>query len=272
MVTLEHSPWRGRRALVTGVTGFLGGAVARELLVRGAEVIGLVHHRPDAELLAGLRLVHGRADNVFRLHSAMAVNEVTAVFHLAAHDPFGDDRGTAALLQAVKLYSRRVPVVAARPLPHLALARDEEPSEGRLSVVRFGEVFGPGDRKLFRAVPAAAYEVLRGEPVGPSDRPARDFVFVGDAARACLLAAEAAANSGPGDHAFRSGWLFTERQMADAVRAAAAGRAPEVPDSAPAANPLGWRPAQSLAEALKETLAWYRSHLGAGRAELRAAA
>lgn len=271
-MTSEHSPWRGRRALVTGVTDFLGGAVARELLAQGAEVVGLVQHRPDGELLAGLRLVHGRADNVFRLHSAMAVNEVTAVFHLAAHDPFGDDRGTSALLQAVKLYSRRVPVVAARPVPQLELASTEEPSEGRLSVVRFGEVFGPGDRRLFRAVPAAAREVLRGEPAALSDAPARDFVFVRDAARACLLAAEAAANYGPGDYSFRSGWLLTERQMADAVRAVVAGRAPAVPDSAPADNPLGWKPVQTLADALAETLAWYRAHLQSGVATLRAAA
>jgi nucleoside-diphosphate-sugar epimerase len=268
----ENFPWRGRRALVTGATGFLGGAVARELLAQGAEVVGLVQHRPDTELLAGLRLVHGRADNVFRLHSAMAVNEVTAVFHLAAHDPFGDDRGTSALLQAVNLYSRRVPVVAARPLPALALARTEEPGEGRMSVARFGEVFGPGDRKLFRAVPAAAREVLHGEPAALTEGLARDFAFVRDAARACLLAAEAAANSGPGDHHFRSGWLLTERQMADAVRAVAAGRTPDVPDSAPVDNPLGWKPEQTLAAALTEALAWYRTHLPPTAGTLRAAA
>ena len=271
-MTNEHSPWRGRRALVTGATGFLGGAVARELLARGAEVVGLVQHRPDGELLAGLRLVHGRADNVFRLHSAMAVNEVTAVLHLATHDPFGEDRGTSALLQAMRLYSRRVPVVVARPMPALAIARAEEPGEGRLSVVRFGELFGPGDRKLFRAVPAAAREVLHGEPAFLNDGPAKDFVFVRDAARACLLAAEAAANSCPGDHAFCSGWRFTERQMADAVHAVAVGRVPAVPDSAPVSNPLGWKPSQALAESLAETLAWYRTHLQPTSGTLRAVA
>jgi nucleoside-diphosphate-sugar epimerase len=141
-----------------------------------------------------------------------------------------------------------------------------------MSVVRFGQVFGPGDRKLFRVVPAAAREVLYGEPARLNDGHARDFVFVRDAARACLLAAEVAATSGPGDRTFRSGWLLTERQMADAVRAVAAGRPPEVPDSAPAGNPLGWEPAQPLAESLDETLAWYRTHLHATAGTLRAAA
>ncbi len=256
----EPSPWRGRRALVTGVTGFLGGAVARELLSQGAEVIGLVHHRPDGELLAGLRLVHGRADNVFRLHSAMAVNEVTAVFHLAEYNPFAHDRGTTALLQAVKLYSHRVPVVAARQIPALAIAQTGETCEERMSVVRFGEVFGPGDRAIFRAVPTAIRDVLRVESAANLEGPARDFVFVRDAARACMLAAEAAANNGPADHTFRSGWLLTDQQMVEAVRAVNAGRTPDLPNTAPVSGVLRWTPAQPLGEVLTETLAWYRSH------------
>jgi nucleoside-diphosphate-sugar epimerase len=173
----------------------------------------------------------------------MAVYEVTAVFHLAASDP-------SALLQAVNRYSRRVPVVTARPIPHLAIARTEDPHEERLSVVRFGEVFGPGNRKHFRE-----------ESAPPTDGPARDFVFIRDAAHACLLAAETAANIGPGNYAFRSGWLLTDRQMAAAIRDVSASRTVEVPDSAPLVNPLGWQPAQSLTEALSETLAWYRANL-----------
>jgi nucleoside-diphosphate-sugar epimerase len=52
--------------------------------------------------------------------------------------------------------------------------------------------------------------------------------------------------------------------MAAAVRAAHAGRPVEVPDSAHPTNPLGWEPQQPLAEALDETLAWYREFLRAG--------
>jgi nucleoside-diphosphate-sugar epimerase len=266
----QNSSWRGRRALVTGVTGFLGSAVARELLARGADVVGLVHQRPATGLFDSVQSEHvcfvrGRGDNVFRLHSAMAVHEVAAVFHFA-------DCDSSALMQAIHRYSARVPIVTARPIPHLAIARTEEPHEERLSVVRFGAVFGPGDWKLSRVVPATAREVLRGDLVTPTDGPARDFVFVRDAARACLLAAEPA-NAGPGEYTFRSGWQMTDRQMAAAVREAAASRAIEVPDSAPLSNPLGWEPSQSLTDALNETLVWYHTFFRTGNADsIRAAA
>ncbi len=268
----DTSPWRGRRVLVTGCTGFLGGAVARELFAVGAEVVGLVHERAGGDIFGPgqggrVHFVHGRADNVFRLHSAMAVHEVAAVFHLADPDP-------GAVLQAAKLYARRVPVVAARPLTQLALARTDESHDDGLSVARFGAVFGPGDRKLSRTVPATALGLLTGERFAlPPDGPATDFVFVRDAARACLRVAEDVAAHGPGDYPFQSGWRMSERQMAAAVREAFAERTPEVPETAPPANPLGWAPAATFGESVSETLAWYREFRRAGMGtSLRAAA
>ncbi len=276
----EHtSPWRGRRVLVTGCTGFLGSAVARELFAHGAEVVGLVHERPAPDTFGTdqggrVRFIHGRTDNVFRLHSAMAVHEVAAVFHLAAHDPFGEDRGTHAVLQAAKLYSRRVPIVTALPLQPLAIARSAEPRDDRLSVARFGEVFGPGDRKLFRVVPATALGLLTGDGTTvPLDSPPRDFVFIRDAARACLRVAEATVTGGSGNYPFRSGWLFTDRQMSAAVRDVYSARPVAIPDSAAPTNPLRWQPQQTLGESLDETVAWYREFLRVGcTAPLRAAA
>lgn len=250
------SPWAGRRVLVTGCTGFLGGAVARALFAAGAEVVGLIHERPATDLFAPgqggrVHFVRGRTDNVFRLHSAMAVHEVAAVFHLAATDPH-------AVLEAAKLYSRRVPVVTA------ALLQPAEPPAEGLSVARFGAVFGPGDRNLLRPVPAAALALHAGEPPARPDGPATDYVFVRDAARACLRVAEEAARRGPGDYAFRSGWQLTARRMADALRDAFDGLAPAVPEAAPPTNPFGWAAAVPFGEAVAETLDWYAAFLRAG--------
>ncbi len=270
--------WRGRRVLVTGYTGFLGGAVARELFARGADVVGLLNDRPAPNVFGPgqsghVHFVHGRADNVFRLHSAMAVHEVAAVFHLAAHDPFGDDRATPAVLHAAKLYGRRIPVVAARPIPQLGIARAATRDDG-LTVARFGELFGPGDRKLFRIVPATALALLAGDAPTPTpEGAARDFVFVTDAARACVRAAELTVSNGPDEHTFRSGWLMTDHQMAAAVRDVFAARPVALPDSAAPTNLNGWEPARPFAEAVSETLAWYREYLRAGCAvPVRAAA
>jgi nucleoside-diphosphate-sugar epimerase len=279
-MTGDKTFWCGRRVLVIGCDGMLGGAVARELLASGAEVVGLIHDTPavGAPTRDGrIHFVRGRPDNVFRLHSAMAVYEVAAVFHLPAPDAPAPERGTAAVLRAARLYARAVPVVTAQPSPRLEIARPpdgEAGREGGLSVARFGELFGPGDRSPARTVPAVALGLLGGGvPPHPADGPARDHVFVRDAARACLRTAEAAVADGPGRYQFRSGWLLTDRQMAAAVRAAYAGEPVAVPDSAAPANPFGWTPQQPLAEALEETLAWHRNcgHVG-GAVPLREAA
>ena len=120
---MEQHPelWRGRRVLVTGCTGFLGRTVTRELLARGAIVAGLVRERRRAvefsqEISEGrFHVVHGYVEDAIRLHTAMALHEVSAVFHLATADAQGNDRGTAAVRRAAILYHSKVPVIVAAP-------------------------------------------------------------------------------------------------------------------------------------------------------------
>lgn len=235
----DPSRWHGRKVFVTGCSGFLGGAVSRELLARGATVVGLVHERPAPD--PRITAVRGSADNVFRLHSALAVYEVAAVFHLASTH-------LDTLLQAANRYSRRVPIVTAKPISQLALAQSD--ADERVRAVRFGEVFGPGDRKLSRVVPAAAIGLLTGDTAAlPSDGPPREFAFVRDAADELLRSAESPA----GEYTF-GGVHASVRQMVEAVRG-----------SDRAAGPL--------ADALRETVAWYAEFLRAGSAvPIRAAA
>jgi nucleoside-diphosphate-sugar epimerase len=265
------SPWHGRRVLVTGCTGFLGRAVTRELLDRGANVVGLVRGRPGGSEFAReyatgqFRLVHGRTEDRGRLHSAMAVHEVSAVFHLA-----GTDAGP--LLDAAAVYHPRIPVVTARPAGQLRLVTsDDAPATTNpVGTARFGELFGGGDPKLTRVVPRTVLGLLNHEPTVPADTRTRDFVFVRDAARACLLLAEAVATRGEShDCTFRSGCERTDQTMARFVAAAYAGCAAAGDDAVPEGNPLGWRPALGTAAALAETVAWYREFVRARYAGTR---
>jgi len=253
------SRWRGRRVLVTGCTGLLGGWVVRGLLAAGAEVVGLVRDRAADAGLAHLpkdrfRPVYGRVEDAFRFYSALAVHEAAAVFHLAG-------AGDPTVLDAVRLYNPRVPVVTARPAAEPTAPTPRVP----LGIARFGELFGGGDRKTFRVVPAAVIGLVTGDRAATAgtDGP-RDFVYAADAARACLLLAETvAADPRPHllDYTFRSGWQLDDREMAAAVRAAFDGRGVPEPTGEPPANPLGWRPATTLSRALSETVAWYREFL-----------
>lgn len=252
-------PWRGRRVLVTGCTGFLGGAVVAELIGRGAEIVGLVRDREAGDLfarhgLAGrVHVAYGRADDVFRIHSALAVYEAGAVFHLVANEVPGQDRRIASVLEAVRRYDPRIPVVTARPCDAPPLPFSTVPP----GVARFGELFGPGDPEMGHTIPAAGVW----KPI-PAGQPARDFVHVRDAARACVMLAGALATGvqpDARDVTFRSGWMLTAHEMTAAVREVFDGREPEYRPSEPPANPLGWAPALKFAAAITDTIDWFRA-------------
>jgi nucleoside-diphosphate-sugar epimerase len=253
-----QSFWHGRRVLLTGCTGFLGGAVARELLTRGADVVGLVRgprSEPASDRAGVFRPIHGRVEDTFRLCSALAVHEIQAVFHLAAGGLLGLDHGAAAVVEAVRRFDPRVPVVTARPSDGFALARRNPPVP--LGVARFGGVFGPGDGESLGVVPSAIAGLLRNAIPQRTSGAARDFVFVRDAASACLMLAESLAPEPHlRDETFRTGWGLTDHEMAVAVRDVSENRTR--PPIDPPKNPCGWRPAMSFAGAVNETIAWYR--------------
>lgn len=82
--------WRDRNVFVTGGTGFLGSWLTQALIVRGANVIGLVRDQvADSRLFrAGLAdrmtVVYGALEDYATINRAIAEYEVSAVFHIAA--------------------------------------------------------------------------------------------------------------------------------------------------------------------------------------------
>jgi CDP-glucose 4,6-dehydratase len=112
--------WRGRRALVTGATGFVGSWLVRRLLDCGAEVTALVRAaqaespRVRDHGARGARVVVGRVEDLECVRSALAAGRVETVFHLAADNVnVGSEvsplslfetniRGTYSLLEACR--------------------------------------------------------------------------------------------------------------------------------------------------------------------------
>ena len=122
----ETSFWQDRPVLVTGCTGLLGSWLTRELLERGASVVGLIRDwTPESELFrngalpARLNIVRGDLRDQETLERALGEYEINTVFHLAAQTIVGianrnpvstfesNIRGTWSLLEAV----RRSPLV-----------------------------------------------------------------------------------------------------------------------------------------------------------------
>lgn len=95
------------RVLVTGASGFIGGAVCAELRARGHDVAALVR-RPGSEP-AGVRAVAGNLVDAAGLAAALAADRPDCVVHLAAETAATRDarridavnvEGTRALLDA----------------------------------------------------------------------------------------------------------------------------------------------------------------------------
>jgi CDP-glucose 4,6-dehydratase len=124
-VVMERSFWDDRNVFVTGCTGILGSWLTRELVQRGANVVGLVRDRVPGSLILNsqewnsVTAVHGPVEQIDLVERALNEYEIDTVFHLAAQTIVGtanraplstfesNIRGTWVLLEA----ARRSPTV-----------------------------------------------------------------------------------------------------------------------------------------------------------------
>jgi CDP-glucose 4,6-dehydratase len=88
--SLRSNGWRGRVVLVTGVGGFVGSGLAKELLERGAKVVGILRDSAGVRQLEalgirrGLDLAFGSITEASLLNRVVNEYEVDTIFHLAA--------------------------------------------------------------------------------------------------------------------------------------------------------------------------------------------
>ena len=121
--------WAGRRALVTGASGFVGSWLVKRLLARGADVVALIRDLDDqSELVrcgAARRVtaVRGRLEEYADVERAVNEGEVDTVFHLGAQALVGaalrsplptfeaNVRGTYHVLEACRVHGGLVRAV-----------------------------------------------------------------------------------------------------------------------------------------------------------------
>jgi dihydroflavonol-4-reductase len=139
------------RALVTGATGFIGGAVARALRGRGWEVTALVRSPDRARALADAGIVLAHGDITDQGSLAAAIPEHDAVFHLAAWYAIGvrDRRlmtainvgGTTNVLRAAENAGVRRVVHCSSVTALGGCAPDEVGNETKVHDGRFASVY-----------------------------------------------------------------------------------------------------------------------------------
>lgn len=149
----------------------------------------------------------------------------------------------------------------------------------RMVTVYSANAYGPGDstdRAHAHVIPSIIMKCLFDDElvVWGDGSPTRDFLFVSDVARALVLAAERL--EAPGFVNVGSGTEVSMRELVDTIVEAtgfegpvrydpsrSGGDARRVADPARAREILGFAPEVSLAQGLRETVAWYRETLGA---------
>jgi CDP-glucose 4,6-dehydratase len=118
--TTANGFWYGKRALVTGIGGFVGSQLAAALIDRGASVVGILRDSRGSRRLEMLGLtgrveiVHGSIVDAHTVERAFNEYEVEYCFHLAAQAIVGvanrspistfesNIRGTWAVLEAAR--------------------------------------------------------------------------------------------------------------------------------------------------------------------------
>ena len=203
------------------------------------------------------RVIVASSDKAYGAHETLPYTEATP---LQGRFPYDASKAAADLIAFSYFHTYGTPVV----------------------VTRCGNLFGGGDLNWNRLVPGTIRSALAGEPpVIRSDGTfVRDFFYVKDAVEAYLLLAEKIEAQTLAGQAFNFG---AERPMAVVemvdlilglmgrthLKPKILGEASrEIPrqylDCSRARKTLGWTPAHSMEDAMRETIAWYRAQSGGG--------
>jgi len=149
----------------------------------------------------------------------------------------------------------------------------------QVSIVRCANLFGGGDLNFSRTIPGCIKATLENDRfvIRSDGHFIRDFLYIKDAADAYLHLAQAVAGGAPNgayNFSLEVKWsvldcvdqvltLMNRKDLEPVILNQASSEIREQYQSCEKARTvLGWKPAYSATEALKETIAWYESHFG----------
>lgn len=148
-----------------------------------------------------------------------------------------------------------------------------------IAIARCGNIYGGGDLNWSRIIPGTVRSLIQGQqPYIRSDGTAvRDYIHVKDVVSAYIHLADHADRSGMAGEAFNfsdespltvmeiyravceqfDGWVepFIADEAADEIQ-------DQRLDSGKARRVLGWKPTLSLADGMRDTVAWYHEYFG----------
>lgn len=120
MTKNSHDYWFGKNVLITGINGFIGGNLAKQLVSRGANVYGVIRNAKHDTLLyfeklhEKITLIEGDLTDKDLFARIISEEQIQSVFHLAAQVEVGvglanpyltfetNIRGTYSILEAIR--------------------------------------------------------------------------------------------------------------------------------------------------------------------------
>lgn len=169
--------------LITGISGFVGPHLARQLLDRGHKVAGFIQRRAnhlkpkrltEMDIISSIELIEGDITDLTSFLSAIQKSEPDWIFHLAAQsyipesfrDPLGTFRinclGTSNILEAVRLKALKSKIIFAGSSEEYGLQfKDQHHFEAMKQ--KYGTVEPPP--KIFPELPISEEGFLR--PMSP---------------------------------------------------------------------------------------------------------
>lgn len=221
--------WQHRVVLVTGASGFVGSYLVNELISKQAKVIALSKTRSKSFSKAINK--KGSVDNFKRLNDIIKRYKVNTIFHLAAQPivEIGQDdpiktfevniKGTWNILECARKNNIQKVIIASTVHvygnnPKVPFKEEYFPQPSRpyetskacadllaqsfadtydlpIEILRFVNIYGPGDFNFSRLIPKVINSVLQAKQPEVWDVGSiRDFLYIDDAINAYLMTAE----------------------------------------------------------------------------------